>query len=89
MKILKTIGSVLLHLLFSLLLLLLVAWIGLLVAKLIVYPDYMDNKETVCTIPGIHEGYVPQGLDHVEGDTYLFSGYHGDNMLSLFDLTLD
>ena len=84
MKILKTIGSVLLHLLFSLLLLLLVAWIGLLVAKLIVYPDYMDNKETVCTIPGIHEGYVPQGLDHVEGDTYLFSGYHGDNMLSLY-----
>lgn len=84
MKILKTIGSVLLHLLFSLLLLLLVAWIGLLVAKLIVYPDYMDNKETVCTIPGIHEGYVPQGLDHVEGDTYLFSGYHGKDLLSLY-----
>ncbi|MBQ2734609.1 MAG: hypothetical protein IJD75_03960 [Clostridia bacterium] len=84
MKILKTLGAMLLHLLFSLLVLLLVAWIGLLVAKLVVYPDYMDNKETICSIPGIHEGYVPQGLDHVDDNTYLFSGYHGDNMLSLY-----
>lgn len=84
MKILKKIAVFLLHIPLVLLLLLLIAWVGLLVAKLVAYPDYMQNKENVCTLPDIHAGYVPQGLDHVEGDTYLLSGYNGHDMLSLY-----
>ena len=84
MKILKLLAKILLHVLFVLILLLLLAWVGLLVAKTVVYPDYMKNKEAVCTLPDIHKGYVPQGLDHVEGDTYLLSGYHDHDMLSLY-----
>ncbi|MBR2019242.1 MAG: hypothetical protein IKA05_02460 [Clostridia bacterium] len=84
MKVLKKLGAFLLHLLFFLVLVLLLVWVGLLAAKLIVYSDYMENKEPVCTLPDIHKGFVPQGLDHVADETYLFSGYHGNNMLSLY-----
>lgn len=84
MKIPKKIASILLHFVFALLLLLLVVWVGLLIAKVLVYRDYMAEKENVCTIPDLNGGFVPQGLDHVDGETYLFSGYHGKDMLSLY-----
>ena len=50
------------------------------IAKVVCYPTYVANTETVCTIPAIHEGFVPQGVAHVLGSTYLFTGYNGDAM---------
>ncbi len=84
MKLFKRITSVLVRLLLIILALLVLAWTGLMIAKVVIYREYMSEKETVCTIPDIHGGYVPQGLAHVEGETYLFSGYHKKDLLSLY-----
>ncbi|MBQ9806113.1 MAG: hypothetical protein IJW49_06380 [Clostridia bacterium] len=74
----KKFWKILLIVLAALLSLLIVAWAGLMVAKLICYPDYVSEKETVCTIPAIHDGFVPQGVAHISDTTYIFSGYDGD-----------
>ena len=53
--------------------------LSLSIAKQIVYADYVKNKEIVCKIPGLSEGYVPQGLCYVDDkDTYIFTGYNED-----------
>ena len=69
--------SVICMTLVSILLLFSVFYLGLLIAKCIVYPDYIKNKENVCTIPALNDGFVPQGLSHAENETYIFSGYNG------------
>lgn len=57
---------------------------GLAIAKSFVYPDYMEKKEIVCKIPGLSDGYVPQGLCYVDGkDAHILSGYNGE-YLSLY-----
>ncbi len=55
------------------------AWIGLSVAKYILYEEYLDGKEDVCTIPDLNRGFTPQGITWLaEEDAYLHSGYQGD-----------
>lgn len=79
MKVLKTILKVLCITLASILALVLLVWGGLHVAKLIIYPNYYADGETVSKIPALSDGFVPQGLDYdPETDTYIHSGYNGE-----------
>ena len=73
--IVKKICKIALIALASLLALFLLLWAGLWVARAIVYADYIQNKETVCKIPGMNEGFVPQGLTQDGADRYIFTGY--------------
>ena len=42
------------------------------------YSDYYKDREAVSNIPGLNDGFVPQGLDYDEKtDTYIHSGYNG------------
>lgn len=55
--------------------------LSLSLAKQIVYKDYQANKEIEFKIPGLADGYVPQGLCHVDGkDVYILSGYNEDHL---------
>ena len=55
------------------------ALISLHIAKYFMYPDYYRQRETVSKIPGLNEGFVPQGLDYdAETEIYIHSGYNGD-----------
>jgi len=72
--------KILLMILAALLSLLIVVWAGLMIAKPICYSDYVSEKETVCSIPAIHDGFVPQGVAHISGTSYIFSGYNGDTL---------
>ena len=74
----KKIGMIALLVLGTLLLLVLIAWGGLWIARAMIYSDYIQNKETVCKIPGLSEGFVPQGLTQDGEDRYIFTGYVGD-----------
>ena len=74
----KLIGKIALMILSAIISLFLVVWAGLWIARAVVYPDYLANKETVCTIPGLNDGFVPQGLSHTEDGTYIFTGYVGN-----------
>ena len=57
------------------------AILSLAIAKPIVYSEYTQNKEIECKIPGLAEGYVPQGICYVEDkDAYIFSGYNEENV---------
>ena len=71
----KKICKIALLALAGLLALFLLLWAGLWVARAIVYADYIKNKETVCQIPGMNEGFVPQGLTQDGADCYIFTGY--------------
>ena len=76
----KKLGKILLIILASLISLVLLFWVGLWIARAIVYHDYVSNKETVSKIPALSDGFVPQGLACAEDDVYLHSGYNGDAM---------
>ena len=78
MKIVKLISKIFLIAIGALVALILLAWLSLHVAKYFMYPDYYKNRETVSNIPGLNDGFVPQGLDYdPETDTYIHSGYNG------------
>lgn len=76
----KKLGSVLFYSFFSLLLLFSLLYLGLLIAKYIVYPQYMQNKQDVCKIPALNDGFMPQGLSYAGDNVYIFSGYHGKDI---------
>ena len=81
----KKIGMISLIVLSAIVALFLLVWAGLWIARAIVYSDYIKNKETVCKIPGLSEGFVPQGLTHTEDGAYIFTGYVGDtNELAIY-----
>jgi hypothetical protein len=63
----------------SILALVLLVWGGLWVARAIVYRDYLAEKETVCKIPALGDGFVPQGLSTAEDGVYLHSLYYLDS----------
>ncbi len=78
MKILKLILKIFLIVLGAVAALFLLAWLSLHIAKYFMYPDYYEQRENVSNIPGLNEGFVPQGLDYdAETDTYIHSGYNG------------
>lgn len=79
MKILKWILKLICILLASVIALFLLAWGGLHIAKLFMYPNYYTEGEVVSKIPALNDGFVPQGLDYdSQTDTYIHSGYNGE-----------
>lgn len=76
----KKLGKILSIALLSIIALLLLVWLGLWIARAIVYNDYISNKETASKIPALNDGFVPQGLACAEDDVYLHSGYNGKAM---------
>ena len=80
----KKLGIVLLNFFCALILLFLVAWTGLQIAKCVVYPDYLANRKFEEQIPGLSEGFVPQGLSYDGEGGYLHSGYGDGHLLKLF-----
>ncbi len=54
----------------------------------IVYSDFYSSAETVVTIPGMKEGFIPQGLAYSDdADVYLLCGYMQDKSASRIYLT--
>ena len=82
MKIFKKIGKIALIVLGSLLALVLLVWLALFLGKYAIYPDFFAEREKEFQIPGIHDGYVPQGLATVdeEGSAFMLSGYNGKHI---------
>ena len=78
MKILKAFFKFICILLSTVLLIFVIAWGGLHIAKLFLYPDYYLQGEQVSGIPALWQGFVPQGLAYdAKNDTYIHSGYNG------------
>ena len=78
MKAVKLISKNLMIAVGAIIALFLLAWLSLHVAKYFLYSDYYKQRENVSSIPGLNEGFVPQGLDYdAETDTYIHSGYNG------------
>ena len=80
MKFLKKLCALLLSILASLILLALLAWTGLMIAKFVIYNDYMTNRQKESPIPALNDGFVPQGLACTEDELYIHSGYNGKAM---------
>ena len=80
MTILKTTGKIALFVFGGLIALVLLVWLALFLGKYLIYRDFFAHREKEFQIPGIHDGYVPQGLANVdaEGSAFMLSGYHGD-----------
>jgi hypothetical protein len=78
MKAVKLISKIILFLIGAVIALFILAWLSLHVAKYFMYSDYYKDREAVSNIPGLNDGFVPQGLDYDEKtDTYIHSGYNG------------
>ena len=58
-----------------------IAWTALDIAKYIVYADYYEGYKPACEIPDIHSGFTPQGITYLPApDAYLQSGYDGEHL---------
>ena len=79
MKAVKLISKIFLIFVGSVIALFLLAWLSLHIAKYFMYPDYYKERENVSKIPGLNDGFVPQGLAYdAETDVYFHSGYNGE-----------
>ena len=77
MKVLKKILKIVL----IIVLVLLVLWGVANLAKFIIYPDYMQQRQNVCPIPDLNNGFIPQGITYdAESGSYIMSGYTGDRV---------
>ena len=71
----KKLGKILRGVLIGVVLLLLLLWVGVTV----LYWPYFSNSQADFFIPGLMDGFVPQGFDYIaEEDTYLICGYMKD-----------
>lgn len=87
-KAFKRIGKVFLIVLASVLALVLLAWGGLNIAKLVIYSDYYAIEESLCKNPGLGDGFVCQGVAVSEADGRIFvSGYMKDKSASRIYIT--
>ena len=77
MKVLKKILKIVL----IIVLVLLVLWGVANLAKFIIYPDYMQQRQNVCSLPDLNNGFIPQGITYdAERNSYIMSGYMGDGV---------
>lgn len=77
MKVLKKILKIVL----IIVLVLLVLWGVANLAKFVIYPDYMQQRQNVCSIPDLNNGFIPQGITYdSESNSYIMSGYMGDGV---------
>lgn len=79
---LKKTGKIALFVFGGLLALVLLVWLVLFFGKYLLYRDFFAHREKEFQIPGIHDGYVPQGLANVdeEGSAFVLSGYNGKDL---------
>ena len=79
----KKLGKVLLTILLVIVVVVLAAVGGFKLYDWIAHKDFYDHAKPVFATPGVHEGFVQQGLDYVEEDeTFLASGYMTDKAKS-------
>lgn len=77
MKVLKKILKIVL----IIVLVILVLWGVANLAKFVIYPDYMQQRQNVCSIPDLNNGFIPQGITYdAESNSYIMSGYMGDGV---------
>ena len=70
MKVLKKILKIVL----IIVLVLLVLWGVANLAKFVIYPDYMQQRQNVCSIPDLNNGFIPQGITYdAESNSYIMS----------------
>lgn len=82
MLVLKKVGKISLIILCALLSLVILVWLALFFGKYLIYWDFFAEREKAFEIPGIHNGYVPQGLSVADenGESFVLSGYNGKNI---------
>lgn len=87
-KALKIIGKVCLITLIVIVVLVLIVWGGLNIAKYFIYSEYYSIKSSICTNPGLNDGFVCQGISVSEKDEkILVSGYMKDKSASRIYIT--
>lgn len=65
----------------ALMALVLLTYAGLWIARAITYRTYLADKDVVCKIPALRDGFVAQGISYVDGDGgYVYSGYWGEEL---------
>ena len=84
LRIAKTVGTVLLALVFIFML----AVLSLNIAKYFIYPDYYARAGAICKNPGLSDGFICQGIGAVDGSDKIFvSGYMADGSASRIYVT--
>jgi hypothetical protein len=87
-KIMKTLLKILIYILGIALLLVILAWGALNIAKFFIYSDYYSIKSNVCENPGLSDGFVCQGICAYEDEQLIFvSGYMADDSPSRIYVT--
>ena len=87
-SVLKSVGKVALASLCSILALIMIAWAGLNIAKLMIYQDYYQNKTDIAAIPGLDDDFVCQGICVAEEQgKLLVCGYMTDDTNSRIYVT--
>ncbi|MBQ9784869.1 MAG: hypothetical protein IJW29_05150 [Clostridia bacterium] len=80
MKALKKILVVLISIILAIVLIAFVAWAALHVAKYLIYPDYYAEGEVEAKLPGLNDGFRPQGVFYdEESGAYIHSGSKGEH----------
>ena len=77
----KKIGIGILNAVCAFLLLFVVVWTGLQVAKCVVYSDYLSQRKFEEKLPGLSNGFVMQGVSYDGEGGYVHSGYRGANIV--------
>lgn len=73
----------LLKFLFSLIIMAAVLVVGVRICDWVIFSDFYTNAVSVFQIPGVNEGYVPQGFDYdYQEETYLLTGYMSNGKAS-------
>lgn len=63
----------------------LVIYAALAVIGCFMYSEYRDVRESVCAIPALGSGFVPQGITYsAERETFIHTGYDGDGYTATF-----
>ena len=87
-KILKLVGKFIMFVIIGIVSLLLVAIIGLNIAKHFIYSDYYSIKTDICKNPGLNDGFVCQGIAvSEENGVILVCGYMKDKSNSRIYVT--
>lgn len=65
-----------------------VVWGGLNIFKYAIYSDFYNVRENLGTIPGLNDGFTPQGICvNEENEVYLMTGYQKDHTSSRIYIT--
>lgn len=64
--------------------LIVLVWASLFFSRFIIYSEFYGMRDIECVIPGINDGFVPQGIakDDSQENAYFVSGYMNDHSCS-------